>query len=153
MDGECEFVRTLRRDASSVVMPAFERVEVAEKFVAVPPEARARLLELRSLIFDTAAATPGVGRLEEDLRWGEPTYLTSESKSGTSIRIHWKARRPDCCAMYVHCQTSVVERFRLLHGDRLELEGSRAVLVPIAQQVPKNALRDFVRLALTYHLP
>ena len=140
----------MRGDESSVV-PAFERVEVAEKFAAVPPEARARLLELRALIFETAAATPGVGRLDEDLRWGEPTYLTSESRSGTSIRIHWKARRADCCAMYVHCQTSVVERFRLMHGDRLELEGSRAVLVPIGQPLPEDALRDFVRLALTYH--
>lgn len=131
--------------------PPFERAEVAAVFAALPPAVREKLLQLRSLIFDTASKTPGVGPLEEALRWGEPSYLTSNSKSGTTIRIHWKPRRADRCAMYVHCQTNLVQQYRLRHHDSLEFEANRAVLFPVDQPLPEEALRDCVRLALTYH--
>jgi len=121
-----------------------------EVFAALPPAARAKLLELRALIFETAARTPGVGPLEEALRWGEPSYLTSQSKSGTMLRIHWKARRPDRCAMYVHCQTNLLEQYRSRYPDTFEFEGDRAVLVDIDRPLPKAALRDCIQLALTY---
>jgi hypothetical protein len=134
-------------------IPPFEHADVAETFAELPPAARDKLLHLRSLIFDTAAQTPGVGPLEEGLRWGEPSYLTSKSKSGTTIRIHWKPRTPDRCAMYVHCQTNLVEQYRLRHPDSLEFEGNRAVLFRIDQPLPEDALRDCIRLALTYHKP
>ncbi len=133
------------------VAPPFEDADVAEAFAVLPPAARDKLLQLRTLIFDTAAKTPGVGPLEEALRWGEPSYLTSKSKSGTTIRIHWKPRCADRCAMYVHCQTNLVEQYRLRHPDSLEFEGNRAVLFPIDKPLPEKALRDCVRLALTYH--
>lgn len=108
-------------------------------------------MQLRSLIFETAAATEGVGPLEEALRWGEPSYLTNQSKSGTTIRIHWKPKRADRCAMYVHCQTNLVEQYRLRHGGVLEFEGNRAVLFDVNQPLPEQALRDCIQLALTYH--
>jgi hypothetical protein len=56
---------------------------------------------------DLAAETPGVGPIEKALRRGDPSYLTGASKVGTTIRIHWKQRQPDYCAMYVHCQTNL----------------------------------------------
>lgn len=132
-------------------LTSFQRPEVAEAFAELPSGPRQQLLQLRSLIFATAAETPGVGPLEEALRWGEPSYLTTETKSGTTIRIHWKPRRPDRCAMYVHCQTSLVAQYRLRHGDVLEFEGDRAVLLAVDEPLPKRALRDCIALALTYH--
>jgi hypothetical protein len=131
--------------------PAFEAPEVADVFAELPPMARKKLLQLRALIFDTAAETPGVGPLLEALRWGEPSYLTPTTKSGTSIRIHWKPRQPNRCAMYVHCQTNLVAQYRLRHNSVLEFEGNRAVLFDVDQPLPEAALRDCVRLALTYH--
>jgi hypothetical protein len=136
---------------SSRALPPFQRAEVAASFAVLPPKARAKLLQLRWLIFETAAQTPGVGPLEEALRWGEPSYLTSQTKSGTTIRIHWKPRRPERCALYVHCQTGLLEQYRRLHRASLEFEGNRAVLFPIDQPLPKAALRDCVKRALTYH--
>ncbi|MGB6634840.1 MAG: DUF1801 domain-containing protein, partial [Bradyrhizobium sp.] len=44
-------------------------------FKAYPQPAKAKLLALRRLIFDTAKATRGVGRIEEALKWGQPSYL------------------------------------------------------------------------------
>ena len=61
--------------------PGFEDSEVAFVFEAYPKEVQLKLLAIRQLIFDTAAETDGVGSLEETLKWGQPSYLTSESKS------------------------------------------------------------------------
>lgn len=108
-------------------------------------------MQLRELIFDTAAQIEGVGPIDEALRWGEPSYLTTRTKSGTTIRIHWKPKRPERCALYVHCQTNLIEQFRLRYEDHFEFEGARAVLFPIDRPLDEHALRDCIRLALTYH--
>ena len=55
-------------------------------FDRYPKPVRARLLALRELIFDTAKATKGVGAIEEALKWGQPSYLTLKSKSGSTVR-------------------------------------------------------------------
>ena len=60
------------------------RREVAAAFAAYPPKTKARLKRLRRLILDVAAATQGVGPLEETLRWGQPSYLTAQSGSGST---------------------------------------------------------------------
>ena len=51
---------------------------VARVFEAYPPAIQPKLFVLRELIFATAAATEGVGELEETLKWGEPAYLTKK---------------------------------------------------------------------------
>ena len=132
-------------------VPPFTRTEVKAAFEALPPLACRKLLQLRALIFRTAKQTPGVGTLEEALRWGEPSYLTSESRSGTTVRIHWKARQPEHGALYVHCQTGLVEQYRVRHGAALTFDGNRAVLFELRKSLPEDALRDCIALALTYH--
>lgn len=67
----------------------FANLAVAAHFAAYPSDVRRRMMALRELIFTTAAATDGVGELEEVLKWGEPDYLTSKSRSGSTIRIDW----------------------------------------------------------------
>ena len=67
---------------------------VADVFERYPAAVRPKLLALRKLIFETAEATEGVGPVTETLKWGEPAYLTEASKSGTTVRIAWKARSP-----------------------------------------------------------
>ena len=64
--------------------------EVAAVFNSYPPKIKSKLMFLRQLIFDTAASIEGIGEIEETLKWGEPGYLTPESKSGSTIRIAWK---------------------------------------------------------------
>ena len=60
---------------------------VAAVFENYPAAGRERLLRLRKMIIETAAATPGVGALEETLKWGQVSYLTADSGSGTTVRI------------------------------------------------------------------
>src|SRR5262245_1927273 len=77
-------------------------------FEAYPATVRARLLALRRLIFATAKATNGVGALEETLKWGQPSYLTVETGSGSTIRIDQMKPAADQVAIYFHCQTNLV---------------------------------------------
>jgi len=77
-------------------------------FSAYPKPIEARLLALRRLILDTAKATKGVGALEETLKWGQPSYLTTESKSGSMIRIDRVKSDAASYAVFFHCQTDLV---------------------------------------------
>lgn len=126
----------------------FEDPDVAEVFDAYPDRARAKLLQLRELIFETARATQGVGTLQETLKWGQPAYVTP-SRSGTTIRIDSKS--PQHYAMYVHCQTDLVDRFRARYADTLQCVGNREVALDARRALPKAPLRDCIAMALTYH--
>jgi hypothetical protein len=120
-------------------------------FDAYPKPVKAKLLALRRLIFDTARATRGVGALEEALKWGQPSYLTTESKSGSTIRIDQVKAEAGQYAVYFHCQTDLVETFRELY-PKLSYSGNRAILLDAAEKLPEAELRHCVALALTYHL-
>jgi hypothetical protein len=120
-------------------------------FSAYPKPVKAKLLALRRLIFDTAKTTGGVGALEEALKWGQPSYLTTESRSGSTIRIDQVKAEAGQYAVYFHCQTDLVETFRELYPD-LPYGGNRSILLDAADRLPEAALRHCVALALTYHL-
>jgi hypothetical protein len=131
--------------------PALSNPKVAAAFSSHPKPLQIKLLALRQLILDTAKTTDGVGALEETLKWGQVSYLTSESKSGSTIRIDRVKSGPGKYALYFHCQTNLVETFRELYPN-LVYGGNRSILLDTAEALPKDALRHCVALALTYHL-
>ena len=93
----------------------------------------------------------GVGELEETLRWGEPAYLTSKSRSGSTVRIAWKQTDPTRYAMYFHCQTNLIATLRRRFPTELEFEGNRAIVFDEAEVLPTDTLRVCIAAALTYH--
>ncbi len=120
-------------------------------FDAYPKPVRTKLLALRRLILDTAKTTKGVGLVEETLKWGQPSYLTPETKSGSTVRIDQVKPEPGQYAVYFHCQTNLVETFRELYPE-LRYGGNRCILLDAEDKVPEAELRHCVALALTYHL-
>jgi len=120
-------------------------------FESYPKPVKAKLLALRRLILDTAKTTNGVGLVEETLKWGQPSYLTPQTKSGSTIRIDQVKAEAGQYAVYFHCQTNLVETFRELYPE-LRYGGNRCILLDAADKVPEAALRHCVALALTYHL-
>lgn len=121
---------------------------IADAFARYPDATREQLLRLRDVILETAAGLPGVGALEETLKWGQVSYLTSQSGSGTTIRIDHDrlSGRP---ALYVNCKTDLVSRYRTLYPEAFNYQGDRAVV--LAAEADTDALRHVVALALTYH--
>jgi Domain of unknown function (DU1801) len=126
--------------------------EVRKVFDAWPSEARAQLRMLRALIYATAERTEGVGMLEEALRWGEPAYITSQTRSGSTVRLGWKPARPEHVAIYFHCRTGLVGTFRTLFPREFVFEGNRAILLSIGEQVDRNAIAMCIAAALRYNL-
>jgi Domain of unknown function (DU1801) len=124
---------------------------VAAVLDSYPKPLKSKLLALRALILDTARKTEGVGRLEEALKWGQASYLTSESRSGSTVRIDRVKSADDQVAVYFHCQTHLVETFRELYPE-LSFGGNRAILLQADKELPEAELRHCMALALTYHL-
>ena len=121
---------------------------IAAVLDAYPAALRERLMQLRELIQETAATTEGVGPLEETLKWGEVSYLTTESGSGTTVRIG-RDKRSGRPTIFVNCQTDLVSRYRTLYPDAFGYDGDRGVVVGDAPD--EAALRHVIALALTYH--
>jgi hypothetical protein len=95
-DGGDESKKRSRKSASCFANPA-----VAATFDAYPKPLKAKLLALRRLILDTANASKGVGALQETPKWGQPSYLTPETKSSSTIHCvalaltyHLNKRKP-----------------------------------------------------------
>lgn len=128
--------------------------EVADVFNLYPEPIRQKLLQLRQLVFATAAETDEVISIEETLKWGEPSYLTA---GGSTIRMDWKKTKPEQYAMYFHCRTKLIDTFRELYGSQLTFEGNRAIVFHQNDHIPVLELKVCIKLALTYqrrkHLP
>jgi len=134
------------------VVKRFDDADVKAAFAAYPASVKADLLRLRDLVFDVAANTEGVGPLQETLKWRQPSHLTPQSKSGSTIRLDAIARQPGRYALYFHCQSGLVDHFRALYPDKFKFEGKRALLFETGKKLPEKPLRHCIALALTHHL-
>ncbi len=125
--------------------------EVAAVFAGLPQPVRQRLLEVRALVFATAAETPGVGPLTEALRWGEPAYLTAATGSGSTIRLGRPKAAPGMAAVFFNCRTALVGTFRSRFPEAFGTLGDRAILLDPAAPLPAAPLAMCLATALTWH--
>lgn len=118
-----------------------------------PENARKRLIELRDLILQLSSSL-SLGEVEESLKWGE---LSFKVKTGSPVRIDWKLKFPDHYYLFFHCQTKLIDTFRELHGDVLDFQGNRAIVLNLTEPLPQPEISHCLKLALTYqqrkHLP
>ncbi len=134
---------------AAYTVPAKPAAAVFDNF---PAAARKHLLEIRALIYETAASNPLIGTLTETLKWGEPAYMTQATKSSTTVRLGWKPKSPSEVALYVNCHTSLLSQWRDLYTGELKFDGNRALLFDVSQPLPGDPLRHCIAMALTYHL-
>jgi len=127
----------------------FDDPTVKAVFDGFPDAVRGRLLGLRRLIFDVAAATDGVGPLTETLKWGEPAYLTEKSKSGSTVRLG-TTKNPGEAAVFFICHTGLVSRFKDMMPDALPYEGTRAIVFGNDDPIDEDALAQCLAMAMTF---
>lgn len=130
-------------------LPALSEA-VDQVVAAYPPAGRRALRTLRRWLLETAQRAEGVGDLTETLKWGQPAWLTTASKSGSTVRIAWSQKTPDCMGVYFNCQTTLVDDFRT-RWPELHFVGNRALMLPLDAPLPEAALRDCFEATLTYH--
>jgi len=119
-----------------------------EKFKNYPTYIQPKMAALRALILETAAELSEVEKLEETLKWGEPSYL---NKYGSTIRMDWKAKAPDQYALYFKCTSKLVITFREVFPDVFQYEKNRAIVFGLKTRVPKEKLKQCIKAALLYH--
>lgn len=144
---------TAIRDANRTAkrpLQGFSDPAVKAAFDQHPPAIKARLMALRQLIFETAAGIDGVGPLDETLKWKQPSYLTTTTGSGSTIRID-RIKDTNWYALYFNCNTNLVEKFRALYPQDLDYGGNRSIILSLDDEFPEPALRHCIGLALTYH--
>ena len=116
----------------------------------LPTRCANSLKELRALILEVQAADPEIGELSEVLRWGQLSYLTEQTGSGSMIRLgQSKSGKP---AMFFHCGTTLIETFRAQYTHLFEFEGNRALLVSEPINDISVELKHCIHQALTYKL-
>lgn len=128
----------------------FEDPAVKAVFANYPEPERSSLLLLRDRIFDTAKQTAGVGNLLETLKWGQPAYLTPETRSGSTIRLGLP--KSGGYAIFVHCQTTIISDFQQLFPTDFTYEGNRAIHFSADNPPEFSKLELLIGRALTYHL-
>ena len=115
--------------------------EVADVFNSYPQNIKSKLMFLRQLIFDTAASIEGIGKIEETLKWGEPSYLTPESKSGSTIRIAWKESQKENYSIYFKCTANLVPAFKEKFPNKFKFGGNRSIDFNLDDDVPVKELK------------
>lgn len=118
-------------------------------FGSYPIQYQKVLLMIRELIFRTAAENKKVGTITETLKWGQPSYQTIETGSGTTIRIG--RFNQSSVALFVHCQTTLIDSFRTLFPE-LNYSKNRAIILDINEALPIKELAICIEMALTYKL-
>ncbi|WP_323776044.1 DUF1801 domain-containing protein [Leisingera sp.] len=130
--------------------PACSPAEIEAAFAVPDPLAREGLLRLRQLIVKTASETPEAGRVEEVLRWGQPSYITPETKTGSTIRLG--VPKDARFALFVHCQSRLIPEFAAAFPAWDRFEGTRAVLFNDPAEVEPIRHGWLIKRALTYRI-
>ena len=138
-----------RSYSAEVLIPI--KSEVAVVFNSYPKNIKSKIMFLRQLIYDTAASIEEIGELEETLKWGEPSYLTPKSKSGSTIRIAWKDSQKEQYSIFFKCTANLVPAFKEKFPKKFKFGGNRSIDFNLNDHVPVKELKQCVALALTYH--
>ena len=130
----------------------FKNQDIESIFDGYPKPIREKCLILRELIFEVASQNPLIGPIEETLRWGEPSFIPTKTKSGSMIRIHHYDSKPFDFAMYFICNTTLVDTFREEYPDTFQFNGNRALEFMLTDELPISELKNCIQKALTYYL-
>lgn len=122
--------------------------KVEAVFNSYPESVKKQMLHLRELVINTASKIEVLDKLEETLKWGEPSYVT---KHGSTLRMDWKAKTPEQYAIYFQCTSRLVSTFKTIYKNELNFEGNRAIIFKLNDDIPETELSHCITLALTYH--
>ncbi|WP_420547014.1 DUF1801 domain-containing protein [Curvivirga sp.] len=120
---------------------------IETKWASYSDEVREKLLGLRALVFEVAKEEE-LGQVQESLKWGEASYTV---EGGSPFRFDWKEKTPDFVFMYVICNSRLAETYRELYGSKLNVDGKRAIALPMSDALPVRILKDCISMAMKYH--
>ena len=123
---------------------------IQNSFNRFQPKTKSDLLRIRDMVLSVAKSNEMIGEVEETLKWGEPSYLTPATKSGSTLRLG-QTKTDLKPVLFVNCQTTLVDEIRELYPDTFRYEGTRGVVLKSAPETMKHELEHTIALVLTYH--
>lgn len=120
---------------------------VRAAFQQVPKAIAIGWTALRALILEVAEQDPQIAPVSEELRWGQPSYLT---QSGSTIRLGWKPTAPEQYCLLFNCQSKLVPTFREIYANEFQFSGNRAIVFAANQPIAVEPLTHCIELALRY---
>ena len=120
---------------------------VKDKFSLFTEEARIKLMEIRSAIFELADEE-GIGEITETLKWGEPSYL---SEYGSTVRLGWHSKHPNHISVYFNCHAVLIETFKEVYAGQFNFVGNREIRLPLSESIPFPQLMSCISMSLRYH--
>ena len=131
-------------------MRKFNDPNVERKFYEFPESQRGLLFDLRDTIYRVSEADERIGELSEELRWGDPSYITAQTNSGSTVRLGLMGRTK--VALLFHCKTSLVEDFKQKYSSELDYSRNRAIVIDPLLVPPAEILENCIHASLTYKL-
>ena len=129
----------------------FNNEKIKTIFDSFDPNIRKKLLQIRELIFTTAADIDFVEEVTETLKWGEPSYVPLKQKVGSPIRLN-QLKDKNQFALYFNCQSNLVPTFKQIYPKTFNYGDNRSIIFDIKDKIPVTELSHCISLALTYHL-
>jgi len=120
---------------------------VARVFDELPNEVRQSFQSVRELIL-AAAREEGAVKLDECLKWGQPSYLV---EGGSAVRLGWHKDLPEQFSLLFHCRSRLVDTFREIYPDVFCFEGNRAITFKLSDTLPKAEIKHCIAMAFSYH--
>ncbi|MBM9548127.1 DUF1801 domain-containing protein [Leptospira sp. 201903074] len=107
-----------------------------------------KFMEIRNWIYEISQSNDQIGEIEECIKWGQPSFLTPKTKSGSTIRIG-KVNDSEY-ALYFNCKTSIAQEIAIEFPE-LKCDGKRALYLEANQKLSKTKLIVCLKKALLYH--
>lgn len=114
------------------------------------PANRETLETIRAMVFKVVETNPDIGTITETLKWGEPSYLTEQTKSGSTLRLS-ETRSDARPALFVNCKTTLADDIRELYPDTFEYRDNRALVLKSKPTGTEDDIKHAIALILTYH--
>ncbi|MBM9590534.1 DUF1801 domain-containing protein [Leptospira sp. 201903075] len=107
-----------------------------------------KVMEIRNWIYEIAESNDLIGEIEECMKWGQPSFLTPKTKSGSTIRI---GKVDDSeFALYFNCKTTIAKEIAMEFPE-WNCDGKRALYLKANQKLSKTKLITCLNKALLYH--
>ena len=122
--------------------------DVIEKYNAFPVDVKEKIFRLRDWLIDVSESLEDVTRIEESLKWGEPSY---RSNIGSTIRFYWSEKRPEIIGMYCQCTSLLIPSIKNTFGNAFLYDGNRGVLLDKNGLWDEEKIKQIMIAALRYH--
>ena len=111
-------------------------------------QVKPRIAQLRNLVIEAAEELESLNTIEETLKWGEPSFVTTH---GSTIRMDWKEKTPSHYSLFFKCTSKLVPTFIALYGHLFHFEGTREIAFKLDDEIPEQELKQCIKAALMYH--